>query len=208
MSKYIILLDVDGVLADFVGAVRGICAELDHDLVVNTFDFTKQLQLQHPLAYQHYLERSAERGFCYGMQRYRGAVQFLKQLRKLGDVVAVTATLKHCPTWSHERKQWLADLGFQQQDIIFAVRKDLVVGDFFVDDKLSNLETWNNRWQGAHSDGIIRSVLVGHGYNVEHQPVASGDWYARVEHNFDDIVRFVAKAIERGAVPITGRDFH
>jgi len=210
--KYIILLDVDGVVADFVGKVRSTVAAVGHhDLLVDRFDFTSKLQDDAPDIYKHYRTESAAANWCSSIERYRGAVAFVKALRKLGDVVAVTSPLSHCPTWAYERKEWLVErLGFKSDDIVSIKRKDLVVGDFMIDDHYGNIEAWYTRWRGAHNDGHARSILVGHDYNAEHQPDEEGDWYKRVElsDGYDDIVQHISGVIAAHAEPITGRDFY
>lgn len=209
--KHIILLDIDGVVADFVGKVRSTVAEVGHhDLVVDRFDFTSKLRDDAPFVYKHYRVESAKPAWCSAIAAYDGAAVFVEALRELGDVVAVTSPLSHCPTWAHERRDWLVDrLGFKSDDIVSVKRKDLVVGDFFIDDHHGNLDAWNTRWRGAHDDGIARCYLVGHDYNVEHQSDEDGDWFERYEIGcHDGIVASIAEAIDCGAVPITGRDFH
>jgi len=210
--KHIILLDVDGVLCDFVGGATRLCAEVGHKLVVDCHDFTDKLQRDHRDVWRHYMKRSAERGFCYNLSAYHNILGFVEALQELGDVVAVTSPLSHSPHWHYERLKWLTMwAGIQRQNVIFAKHKDLVVGDFLVEDNFANLEAWHRRWRGAHNDGYSsRALLVGHDYNAEHQPNEDGDWFERHElvDGYDSIVESIRSAIANHIEPITGRDFH
>ncbi len=216
--KHIILLDVDGVVADFVGGATRLCAEVGHKLVVDCHDFTDKLQRDHRDVWRHYMKRSAEVGFCGGLREYgrgaegEGILGFVEALQELGDVVAVTSPLSHSPHWHYERLEWLTMwAGIQRQNVIFAKRKDLVVGDFLIEDNFANLEAWHTRWRGAHNDGYSsRALLVGHDYNAEHQPDEGGDWFERHElvDGYDSIVESIRSAIANHIEPITGRDFH
>lgn len=208
-TKPIILLDVDGVLANFAGAVQQLFEDVGRQISIDRHDFTDALRANNT-DHSHYVRRSSDPGFCYGISSFSGSVPFVEALRKIGDVVAVTAPLKHSRTWSFERRQWLVDhFQFDYDDIIFAKRKDLVVGDFLVEDNYDNLASWHRRWRGAHNDGFIRNLLVGHRYNSEHQPDEQGDFFARFEiGNYDSIVAHIKAAICDGAEPISGRNFH
>lgn len=157
-----ILLDVDGVLADFVGAVRSTVAEVGHRLgEVTQPDFTAQLAVEHPEVHAHYIFRSAARNWCTEIEPYPGAARFVEQLRQHGEVVAVTAPLRHCPTWESERRAWLRrHVGIT--DVISTRRKDLVYGDVLVEDSYDNLAKW---W--ARLGHEARCVLVGHAYNKQ-----------------------------------------
>ena len=83
-----ILLDIDGVLADFVGAVRRTCAEVGHNLTSPTaHNFTDNLPAP---VYAHYVGASTQFGWCSAIEPYEGAYAFVADLHTLGDVVAVT----------------------------------------------------------------------------------------------------------------------
>ena len=101
MPRPIILLDVDGVVADFEGAVRRTVAEVGYTLPTATeWNFTSQLPAE---VSDHYLAHAEQPGWCAGIDPYPGAERFVAELRTLGDVVAVTAPLGCCPTWESER---------------------------------------------------------------------------------------------------------
>ena len=145
MSK-IVLLDVDGVLCDFVaGVMRSVATCSDERADLSDWDFLGKLSLH---AKRAYLADSAKPGFCYGLDPLSGAVEGVQALREDGhDLVAVTAPLLHCPTWEGERREWLRQyFGFTARDVVFTSRKDLVHGDVLVDDKPEHVIEWERRW--------------------------------------------------------------
>jgi len=142
-----ILLDVDGVLADFVTpaakwARRNGHRNAYHDNCTK-WDVLESWGLQ---AFQPQFDQFCSRkGFCKSLPVYPGAVEFVEQLRRLGEVIVVTSPLSCSPYWCHERTIWLAEhFGFRSKDVIFAKRKELVCGDVLIDDGPHNLETFAN----------------------------------------------------------------
>ena len=79
-----------------------------------------------------------------------GAAEGIAYLRSIGDVVWVTAPNHLCPTWDHERRQWLKrHFESPPKDVIFCDDKGLVKGDVFIDDKPENIR----RWQSQNPEG-------------------------------------------------------
>lgn len=159
MSK-IVLLDVDGVLCDFVaGVMRSVATVSDECADLSDWDFLHKLS---PHAKRAYLADSAKPGFCCSLDPLPGAAEGLQLLRDNGyDLVAVTSPLLHCPTWEGERREWLQHhFCFEARDVIFTSRKDLVHGDVLVDDKLAHVRDWSSRWNKP-------AVLWAQPYNSE-----------------------------------------
>ncbi len=160
MSK-IVLLDVDGVLCDFVsGVMRSVATCSDERADLSDWDFLGKLSSH---AKRAYLADSAKPGFCYGLEPLPGAVTGVQQLLADGhDLVAVTAPLLHCPTWEGERRAWLwKHFGIAAREVIFTSRKDLVHGDVLVDDKPEHVKDWSARWGKT-------GVLWAQAYNKKH----------------------------------------
>lgn len=85
-------------------------------------------------------------GFCSQIPVYTGALKALNLMRKVADVVCLTAGWDAVDTWDGERREWLVKhCGFKKNDIIFAAgeRKNLVSGDLFFDDKFSSVDSWS-----------------------------------------------------------------
>lgn len=146
-----ILIDVDGVLADFVAHVRKVCSiesevtEMELSLSVTPEELARVK------------EEAAKPGFCQSMPAYKGAKEFLAELMAIDDVRAVTSPW-FSPTWAHERKLWLIDLGLPASNVIScsADSKPLVQGRVLIEDHPTTLV----RWLAMNPDGrgILRHV--------------------------------------------------
>lgn len=181
MPRPIILLDVDGVVADFEGAVRRTVAEVGYVMPAPTeWNFTLSFPAE---ISDHYLNRASQPGWCSAIEAYPGAERFVAELRTLGDVVAVTAPLGCCPTWESERREWLRCRGIH--DVVSTRRKDLVYGDVLIEDKVENLRAWYDRWQRD-----AYGILVQHTYNRH------ADWPTCVPAcDFDALLEAVRRAV-------------
>jgi 5'(3')-deoxyribonucleotidase len=132
-------VDVDGVLADFVGEVQ-YWARTSFERgpgrfkreQITEFDILKCWGIEHLWGE---LDRYVSRpGVCLGLAPYDGAKEFLAELRKRADVVIVTSPWKTSPYWMHERRQWLERKLNYDGEIIFTKRKDLIRVDALIDD--------------------------------------------------------------------------
>ena len=136
-----ILTDVDGVLLDFTGAL---CAELKkegHGTWTDDMLTTWELKHCFPQKSHGAIERiMSRRGFFAAIPRYPGAQKFLKDLRKRGDVSAVTTVTGKA---MQERYDWLLSLGFVDHEIVLVsdhLQKVAVTGDAIIDDRIETLE--------------------------------------------------------------------
>ncbi len=141
-----ILLDIDGVIADFVTPVVRYINELTgYDYKnedVTEWDIAKCLKLA-PRQSSQLDEYIRTENFCLMLSGYAGADEALGGLRELADVYAVTAPFKNSPFWMPERARWLADrAGFDLNKVVFASEKQVCAGDVLIDDKCSTLVTW------------------------------------------------------------------
>lgn len=151
-----ILVDCDGVLADFLllylelhEGLNG-CAHTHED--VTDHDFTKCIATpeQDERVWRH-IDKTP--GLIRNLFPMEGALHGLGKLRELGDVVCVTSP--HIgPTWVPERFRWLMDLaGFKKRDIVFRSDKKHEPGDVFIDDKLSHVIEWHQHQMNGQ--GIV-----------------------------------------------------
>ena len=152
-KKPVLLLDVDGVIADFIELYLRIVhhripelRHTGHDDIVE-WDCGRALHLStDELALVH--EDLFAPGAASSMVPYAGAVYGVEQLMKVADVWFVTSPMAQSATWMHERTRWIEHYFGQQakSQVIHAEKKFLVSGDIFVDDKPSHVAAWKNRW--------------------------------------------------------------
>ncbi len=151
-----VLLDCDGVLADFIG---GVCAAVFYETgrhvapeQVTRFDFVKELNLDEQSARAVKRHISDEQGFWRYLNVYPGAVAGVKALQSVAEVYIVTSPWNSCPTWLHDREWWLREhFDIPHSHVIACSAKHLVAGDMLVDDKTSTLLEWEDEqsmtWQ-------------------------------------------------------------
>jgi 5'(3')-deoxyribonucleotidase len=140
-----ILINIDGVCADFVSPVLKTTNLLlgtkytAEDVLV--WDMMEALGVP-PKQSAEINNHIASPGFCYRMQPYPGVEKGLAKLRKLGEVIAVTSPFSS-EHWEYERRVWLQEkLGFSKKEIISTSYKTPISGDFLVEDKVDNLVDW------------------------------------------------------------------
>lgn len=144
MSKPRILLDCDGVIADFCTA----CFDLierhtgdrhTHDQVTH-WDLFKVVGKGHlkPLM----KEEQTKSGWCINFPMYEGAQEGVRRLEAIGDVIIVTSPMT-APHWAYERTMWLdKHFGIPKARIVHAESKHFVKGDVLIDDADENCFKW------------------------------------------------------------------
>lgn len=178
----IILVDCDGVLADFTGQMaKSLFARHSFDLPLDhkDFGFTDVSGWQ-----SKFWDACHEEGFVSGMDVLPGSAHAINELRSLGRVVCVTAPFDGARYWHNERVRWLKKhLDFGYKDIIFAADKSLIVGDALIDDKAETILNWN------HGLAILRDRP----WNRTNCPDLYTDWlaYKVRAYSWDDVIREV-----------------
>jgi 5'(3')-deoxyribonucleotidase len=141
MIKPTVLLDVDGVLADFAGALldwAGPQYTRDH---LSEWDLTKALGLADRQS--EFDAVAGEPGFCESLPLLDGAQDFVEDLRLVADIVVVTSPYSAAKLWTYDRLIWLErHFKITKHDVIFAKRKHLVRGDVMIDDGPHNVEAF------------------------------------------------------------------
>lgn len=147
----IVLLDCDGVLADFVGHMLAALREHPgHDVPddVDEYDFLRGFGE----GTGHLAREILKSGDHWSaIPPFDAAINHVGAIRRAGhDVVVVTAPWWSCPTWDSVRRAWLyRHFDVKGGDVITTARKDLVRGDAFIDDKAEVVAAWGARNDGA-----------------------------------------------------------
>lgn len=144
--KHRILLDADGVLADFTGW----CTDLINDLRgtkfvpedCTTWDFSNLLGPD-PRTREAFWDIVSEEGVVSELKPFPYAKELVSDLWMYGDVWVVTSMMPSSPTWAHERVKWLEHhLQIDRHRVVFASDKSAVEGLVLIDDKVANLQEW------------------------------------------------------------------
>ena len=148
--KPTVLLDVDGVLADFVAAalnyVEAITGKVIDPKTITTwevFDSLPDLKWCKEGVWDHITAP----GGCSSIPIIPGAQLGVEALQRVANVVIVTSPMPTGRTWVYERERWLANhFNIYRKNIIHASDKSRVHGDLFIDDKLEHLQAWQKYW--------------------------------------------------------------
>lgn len=140
-----ILLDVDGVLADFHGGILELIYELfDLRLSIEDFknwDYTSALEdeeMKRELRYE-----ITKPGFLEALKPYPGSQKAVDGLRGRAEIICVTSPNRTVPTWIPERYGWLEQhFGMPPDEVVLTNRKYLVTGNIMIDDRPKTVKRW------------------------------------------------------------------
>jgi 5'(3')-deoxyribonucleotidase len=162
MRRVTVAVDVDGVIADFVGLVRGFVRadRLPAGWEPACWDIYEDTHIK---AYGSELRRSLDvffetRGLAKDIPPYASEVAELKSIMtrhaQRADFVFATSPMAGNRTWTHDREAWLRDQGLGDVPVIHTHRKDLVDADVLLDDKPENVIAFAARRVGRA--GVLR----------------------------------------------------
>lgn len=158
-----VLLDIDGVAANFIEGCRAPAERLigrtfHHD-DVDQWLIEKALGMDEAQTKELY-RRVMEEGWCRALPAYEHARECVAKIREYAIVVPLTAHFHDSKTWAWERDEWILEhLGIPKTDVIHTHRKFQVDGDVLIDDKPSHLRAWLARRPSR------RAVLFQRAYN-------------------------------------------
>jgi len=151
--KPVVLLDVDGVIANFVDPYLRIANNvLNTSFVaedITEYNIKRSLKLT-DAEYEAVGRAIGRVGMAASMDPLPGAIDGVKEVMKVADVYFVTSVFDVCPTWSYDRRLWL-DKYFGDgvgHNAVFTKRKHLVKGDVFVDDMPYHIDSWSKKNYG------------------------------------------------------------
>lgn len=137
-----IVMDVDGVCADFTGyLLRSIGSRL-RPADVTTWQVLDLLTLSERTKALALLDTTR---WWIGQPTLPGARHGVALLRDAGhEIVWATAPWQTCIGWDVARRSWLRNnFGADPRDVVITQRKELVAGDVIIDDKPENVSAWH-----------------------------------------------------------------
>lgn len=150
-----VLLDCDGVLADFVGAALGLIKKVTGKPYtkanVKQWDFINDL-VRDERDYLEIYQGVHAAGFCAGIHPLAGAEKGMAELRKMPvDIYVVTAPQFESAHWVPERTRWLNyHFRLDKDRLLYTDAKRLAAGDVFVDDSSEHVASW----RAEHPAGV------------------------------------------------------
>ena len=193
----IALVDVDGVLADFVGATLDIIEaefgeRFDRSVVTkwNLFECF-DVAGRHPKEYSRVCSRYFEKpGFAQtGLRPIVESVVGFKKLRTVAeDVYIVSAPWITSTTWTYYRTLWLKqNFDIDADHIVYTSSKHVVAGDVLIDDNANFIDNW------SRSNSSSLGLLWDASYN---RTYTSTDRIKRV-FCWDDVVKEISEYRKR-----------
>jgi 5'(3')-deoxyribonucleotidase len=159
MRRLVIAIDVDGVIADFVGTVRHEWGMRD-GWEPACFNICDDLEFR---AYKgHTPEAFAEwckmRWIANSLHPYASEVAELKSIMtrhaQRAEFVFAASPMARNRTWMHDREAWLRAQGFGGVPVIHTGRKDLIDADVLLDDKPEHVIAFASR--RSNRAGVLR----------------------------------------------------
>jgi 5'(3')-deoxyribonucleotidase len=138
-----VLVDCDGVLADFFTGAQAIILELSGKLV--RFEDLKDWDIFNGIPEDirdECFTRFSEPGFCANLQVLSDAQEGMRRLAEVSDIYIVTSPM-HTPQWAYERNEWLLKhFGISDRKVVQANCKYVVGGEVLIDDRAENIHEW------------------------------------------------------------------
>lgn len=189
MKRPRILIDVDGVLANFVQHSLPVLEELTGQAWkmedFHAWDLFDTIDRKYEAPF---FDAVNKLGWCRSIPVYPGAQEGIKAVQEVGEVYIVTSPMNHVPTWTHEREGWLKEhFGIPHKKVVHTSAKYLCIGDILLDDKPANIESWAKEhprglgllWDQPYN----RSQEVGRRVSTWAEVVSAVSSFARLDQN-------------------------
>lgn len=145
-KQKVFLVDVDGVLADFTGALLNACGSKLKTSDINDWDMFSMIE---PDARKKAFEVLKTKEFWRNLPLLPNAQNEIEKLRRKGRVLFVTSPWGNptagweCDGWGYARAHWLREhFNAIPADIIITYSKGFVSGDVLIDDRFKNIQEW------------------------------------------------------------------
>lgn len=155
MLKPVVLLDCDGILANFVGAALqtlfDVTGKRFESSIVTSWEVFDSIPEPYKASQKQVYDALKSHGGCASIPVYPEAVEGVRMLADLATIVVVTSPFKGSMTWMYERELWLTKhFGDNIKYVIHTAHKERIHGDVFIDDKAEHVNAWAKYW--AHDD--------------------------------------------------------
>jgi 5'(3')-deoxyribonucleotidase len=146
-----VLLDVDGILANFFDAAINTIEDFTGQSYPRDLFMEWDIFSYFPDDVKHkFFEVCNQPGWCLNIPVYEGAKEAVEVLREKYDLYIVTTPMNHSRNWVWEREAWLKrHFDIDPDRIVHTSAKYLCLGDVLIDDKPENI----SKWQKEHSKG-------------------------------------------------------
>lgn len=157
-----ILLDMDGVVVDFMGPWLEMYNHLTNEGV--ELDQIKSMKTRKWVGDPMTLMRIKDSvGFVRNLPPKDGAIDGVKELIKLGHEIVFVSNGTNCPTSGHEKRDWLKyhfHKEWQYAPLVLTYHKHLVRGDCLLDDNPKNLEKLHSSttpllWHYSYNSDVL-----------------------------------------------------
>lgn len=139
-----LLLDVDGVVADFIGSLLETINSKLQPSDIKEWGFLEILPSDERAKAEAVLKKPS---FWRNLPLLDGAKEGVQELRDRGfEITWLTSPWESCPGWDRARTEWVHHHFDERDPVIVRKDKEKVDGDVFIDDKPDNIE----KWQKAH----------------------------------------------------------
>ena len=129
--KKILYIDMDGVVADFDGKIKELCPGLETSDEYPDYD-VRSLKVDALVAENPRI--------FYDLKPIFESIEFVKDLMRYYDVYFLSTPMWYIPESFSGKRVWLEKHFGEaaKKRLILTHRKDLVIGDFLIDDRLKN----------------------------------------------------------------------
>jgi 5'(3')-deoxyribonucleotidase len=176
-----VLIDVDGVVADFTSRFVEIAEDilgrpLDKTRVYDQFIVEKSLGLT-PVESKLVYKRVAAPDFAWSLYPLPQAVEAIKEIALSNVVIFVTKPFRSSKTWQWEREKWLRQyFGDVGANVIHTKLKYLVHGDVLIEDSGKNAADWWHYQRRIVGNPTAKVLLRDYPYNSEFNFTRFNDW--------------------------------
>ena len=161
-----ILLDIDGVVADFVGHLCNTLSTYGLHYAPAAFTDWDIAETLSKTAFEHFKFAINSKYWCEAMPGYELHDGFLSILCHDHQVVALTAATESSEYWFNERLRWNKSRGIKKTIFCPSTEKADHCGDVLIEDNLLTATQWAAKWV-APSDifGSRKALLINRPWN-------------------------------------------